>query len=62
MNVTACPDFYREQRIKLKSAKQLIHVDIICRLPLGNGHKSDNENRPRESLFQGKPSFRTKQK
>ncbi|MBW8331891.1 MAG: hypothetical protein K0M40_07715 [Prolixibacteraceae bacterium] len=29
----------------------------ICRLPLGNGHKSDIENRPRESLYQGNTQF-----
>ncbi|MDP2888604.1 MAG: hypothetical protein Q8P34_06495 [Bacteroidota bacterium] len=38
----------------IQSAKQFIRCDIICRLPLGNGHEGNNENRPRESLFQGK--------
>jgi hypothetical protein len=26
-------------------------------LPLGNGHKGDIKNRPRESLYQGKTLF-----
>jgi len=35
----------------LSSAKLLIHGDILCRLPLGNGQKDENENRPRESIL-----------
>jgi len=41
----------------LYSAKLLIHNDILCRLPLGNGQKGDNENRQRENFFQCKTHF-----
>ena len=37
-----------------------IFIGAGC-LPLGNGHKGDNENRPRENFFQGKTLFRTEQ-
>ncbi len=32
---------------------------ILCRLPLGNGHKGDNENRPRKKVFKALINFRT---